>query len=882
MTRKLPWLQADSVQDSSSPRSSTSSRPRRQVPILDSSDVEEAPVREKRKRGGPPAAAREVSDIPPNEPPEESFMIDGFNNDDRYRMVEDEFLDVAKEFTQHLHTAEYLRMKNNARAQNAATINSISRPVTTKMGGQTRRKVESVARAKKQADAIKDIHGDQPREELEGDSDESQGPWLGTALHGLMERPRASAMPLTDISGFSSTSKAAAGYKGSSVGRMETYDVPDPEEFELAKPTTIKPTEEAEETQSEDDDDDLGAAPVVNHRGSDIKKELIEKSNIISKSGESRQSELIKNETFEASSYNQGEQSPAERTMSAETIARIARRREQARIKRMKEEEDAKNANPRGAISPHSLVTGPFKMASMDLDAPISIAPAARAPQTAATILCCNCGAPIDGQASANALCYDCVKLTMDVSGGIQREATLHFCRDCERWLLPPTSYIVAAPESRELLALCLKKLRGLHKVRIIDASFIWTEPHSRRIKVKLTIQDSVSEGVVLQQSFEIEYVVAYQQCPDCAKSYTANTWRACVQVRQKVPHKRTFLYLEQLILKHGAHKDSINIKEVKDGLDFYFAARNQATAFVDFLTSVAPVKSKKSQELISMDIHTSTKSYKFSYSVELVPICKDDLVALPIKLAQQIGNMNPIALCYRVGTAINLLDPSTLQTHDVSTPIYWRAPFTCLADVKELVEFVVLDIDLVGVEKGRWALAEATVARASDLGVNDKTFFARTHLGNVIHPGDSVMGYVLSESNFNNPQYDAIENSSTYASYIPDVMLVKKFYARKKKPKNRNWRLKRMNKEEADVLPKKGDQEKMDKDYEMFLRDVEEDTELRQTLAVYKAQQAQKEADAMSIAETSDGEEDNTPQIDMDELLDEFDELQVNDANAA
>ncbi|PBP15985.1 hypothetical protein BUE80_DR013125 [Diplocarpon rosae] len=65
--------------------------------------------------------------------------------------------------------------------------------------------------------------------------------------------------------------------------------------------------------------------------------------------------------------------------------------------------------------------------------------------------------------------------------------------------------------------------------------------------------------------AFEVEYVVAYQQCPDCAKSYTANTWRACVQVRQKVPHKRTFLFLEQLILKHGAHKDTINIKEVKD-----------------------------------------------------------------------------------------------------------------------------------------------------------------------------------------------------------------------------------------------------------------------------------------------------------------------------
>lgn len=270
-------------------------------------------------------------------------MIDGFNNDDRYRMVEDEFLDVAKEFTQHLHAAEYQRMKNSAKAQNAATINAISRPVTTKMGGETHRKVESIARAKKQADAIKDIHGDQPKEE--GDSDESQGPWLGTALHGLMEKPRASAVPLTDISGFHSTSKAAAGYKGSTVGRMETYDMPDPGESEFTKPASIKSTEEAGETETEDDDDDLAAAPVVTHKGSYIKKESIEKSNIISGSGEARQSKVIKSETFEPSSYNEGEPTSAGRTMSSESMARIARRREQARIKRMKEEEDIKDAN---------------------------------------------------------------------------------------------------------------------------------------------------------------------------------------------------------------------------------------------------------------------------------------------------------------------------------------------------------------------------------------------------------------------------------------------------------------------------------------------------------------------------------------------------------
>lgn len=515
----------------------------------------------------------------------------------------------------------------------------------------------------------------------------------------------------------------------------------------------------------------------------------------------------------------------------------------------------------------------------MDLD---SVAlPSVTKPQTA-TILCCNCGAPIDGTASAGALCYDCIKLSVDVSEGIQREGVIHTCRDCERWLSPPAQWVTASLESRELLALCLRKLRGLSKVRIIDASFLWTEPHSRRVKVKITVQQEAFEGTILQQTFEVEYVVAYQQCPECQKSYTPNTWRASVQVRQKVPHKRTFLYLEQLLLKHGVHKDTINIKEVKDGLDFYFAQRNHAEKFVDFLTSVTPVKVKKSQELISVDIHTSTKSYKFSYSCEILPICKDDLVALPQKLAKSVGNISPLALCFRVGTSVNLLDPNTLQTADLPSSVYWRSPFKSLADVKELVEFVVLDIEPSGTQNGRFFGAEATVARASDLGSNDTTYYCRTHLGGVLHVGDSVLGYHLTGTNFNNPQFEELEQSSTYGSTIPDVLLVKKFYARKKKPKTRSWRLRRMEKDEGELLPKKADQERMDADYEMFLRDVEEDSELRQTLALYKAKQQKTKADddEMSLV-TGDESEDEVPKINMDELLEEFDELNVNDMEA-
>ncbi|RYP16521.1 hypothetical protein DL765_005082 [Monosporascus sp. GIB2] len=477
-------------------------------------------------------------------------------------------------------------------------------------------------------------------------------------------------------------------------------------------------------------------------------------------------------------------------------------------------------------------------MSSMDLDAPISIAPSVQMPMTAAT-------------------------------EGVQREATLHYCRDCDRWLLPPSSWVAAAPESRELLALCLKKLRGLHKVRIVDASFIWTEPHSRRVRVKLTIQDSVSDGVLLQQSFEVVYVVAWQQCPECAKSYTANVWRASVQVRQKVLHKRTFLYLEQLILKHGAHRETINIKEAKDGIDFLegpenvsrafgrvltyssFSARNQAEKFVDFLKSVVPVNVKKSQELISQDVHTSKKSYKFTFSVELF---------------------------YVTGTSVNLLDPNTLQTGDISSPIYWRAPFTALAEAPDLVEFIVLDCEPLGPTRGKWVLAEVQLARATDLGVNDKAYFARTHLGGMLHAGDSVMGYMLTGTNYNNPQLEAVEASSTYGSTIPDVIVVKKHFPNRRRNRRRNWRVKRMAKDEGELLPKKADQDRMEREFEQFLRDIEEDDEFRQGVQLYKKPKKKPQADEMSIATTEADEDDDAPKVDMDELLEDFDELAIGD----
>lgn len=254
----------------------------------------------------------------------------------------------------------------------------------------------------------------------------------------------------------------------------------------------------------------------------------------------------------------------------------------------------------------------------------------------------------------------------------------------------------------------------------------------------------------------------------------------------------------------------------------------------------------------------------------------------MPIKLARQLGNISPLTLCHRVGTSINLLDPLTLQTADVTSPTYWRSPFKNLADVTELKEFIIMDIEPLGHSNGRYHLSEATVARASDLGSNDITHYTRTHLGGILHVGDSVLGYHLTGTIFNDDNFEAIEASSQYGSTIPDVVLVKKHYARKKKPKNRAWRLKRMAREyEEESLAsqqtrkQEQEQDRLEQDFEMFLRDVEEDQELRQTLDLYKARREPEQGHEM---DEDSGSDDEVPKINMDELLDDFDELNMND----
>lgn len=257
--------------------------------------------------------------------------------------------------------------------------------------------------------------------------------------------------------------------------------------------------------------------------------------------------------------------------------------------------------------------------------------------------------------------CISCLRSKVDITEGIPKEMIIYFCKKCERYQAMG-QWVVAELESRELMSLLLKKLKNLNRVHLIDANFIWTEPHSRRLKIKLTVQKEVMGGAILQQIFIVEYIVHTSMCDQCHRREAKDFWKAVVQVRQKVSHKKTFYYLEQLLLKYKAHERCVNVKQIHDGIDFFYDKRDDAKKLVDFLQSMVPCRYTTSKQLISHDTHNNTYNYKYTFAVEIVPICKDDVVCLPLATAQQLGNIGQICVVLRVTNQITLIDPFTLN----------------------------------------------------------------------------------------------------------------------------------------------------------------------------------------------------------------------------
>ncbi|OLN81246.1 hypothetical protein CCHL11_07338 [Colletotrichum chlorophyti] len=251
MTRRLPWNRDGPARTPVSKKPSTPASanmvgtPRRANPRAAVTPTPRQQPNKKPTLSNGALGERSPSTSPPPQPIPEICMIEGLENDDKYRMVEDEFFVAAGQFTAHLHAAEYHRLRAQTRTQNAETIRNISRPVVGTLTELARKRQEELLRKKKQREALRRAKLEAVRED-EGSGDETGVPWRGTALQGLMDSPRKKEVPLMALARADSGARASSLFGGVVRSRIHR--------------TSNARREEGDEETEDESGDDLGSA----------------------------------------------------------------------------------------------------------------------------------------------------------------------------------------------------------------------------------------------------------------------------------------------------------------------------------------------------------------------------------------------------------------------------------------------------------------------------------------------------------------------------------------------------------------------------------------------------------------------------------------------
>jgi nonsense-mediated mRNA decay protein 3 len=309
------------------------------------------------------------------------------------------------------------------------------------------------------------------------------------------------------------------------------------------------------------------------------------------------------------------------------------------------------------------------------------------------------------------------------------------------------------------------------------------------------------------------------------------------------------------------------------------------------------------------MDDRNNVANYKYTHFVEIVPLCKDDLLYLPSALAKSLGNISRLVLVKNISEVIHVIDPFTCQTAQFSADVYWRHESSgdlrpiITASRSRFTPFIVLGKDamlneiadpiFVTGKKRREVrknhrknkLALLTVSREVDLGVNDQQFETVSHMGYLMKSGDKAIGYDLTNIQFVNDEAEEARSSGL----LPSIVILRKLYSVAVQPDctslegetrtvSKPDRMFRLQKLDVDVMDgevsgsrkKNVAMEVDDEDEEEFLRQVEADREMRANINMYKSDVARdksKSSTVESLGEEEDDEDDQ--QIRLEELLD-------------
>jgi len=265
---------------------------------------------------------------------------------------------------------------------------------------------------------------------------------------------------------------------------------------------------------------------------------------------------------------------------------------------------------------------------------------------------------------------------------------------------------------------------------------------------------------------------------------------------------KKGLAALEQALARNAQiRKHVLKIDAARNGFDFYFLGLPEAQSFASYLARVAPMRIKTTKKMVSADVKSNTANLKHTVTCDLVPLCRDDLI-LVHKSARGLlsGRM---ALVTKVSSVVHLVDASAKRAPTMDAALAELAPetyyksggeklYALMQGSHRMIRYVVLDVerctnddhphskdnnDNTPLQQGPtpFALADVEVARECDFGQNDETFTCVTHLGNLLHPGDVVLGYDLRTSVLSGGAEWDMDHCFQSSFVLPDVVLVKK-----------------------------------------------------------------------------------------------------------
>lgn len=385
--------------------------------------------------------------------------------------------------------------------------------------------------------------------------------------------------------------------------------------------------------------------------------------------------------------------------------------------------------------------------------------------------ICYICAVPIDHLDISilkqnNFACELCCKAELSTTPTLQlpKELTISQCPTCQRYQKPP--YVFAEWESKEMLYVLLNRIKiFVGKNKIESADFIYSEPHSKKLKLRLTIQDSVSGATGINV---VDFKIGSLQCSQCQRAYTPHQYHAVVQVRLKTRDKSAITSIFNDLMTQKTVEKAIGAMEQNYGFDLYFRSRSDAMAVVHTVEATHVVKTDQSKTLKSHNSQNNTYDYIFTFGCTILNVKKYD-----VTLIYEDNKIIGVGLIDKIGINIHMLSLPRFEKIKLSGHSAANYNILEICNKMDATKFMVIDVE----EEGHLKLMNVKYNEATlEYDVHDAQILcARSPLCEHLIAGDIVAGYrLLADNGVNRINECLLAQNFKEIAGLPDVLIYK------------------------------------------------------------------------------------------------------------